>query len=78
MTPTPRRASCRTALGVEVARTIPGVREATRTGDRLELVVDDHVAIAPELYRRDPAVAELTISRVSLEDALVLLLGKDQ
>jgi ABC-2 type transport system ATP-binding protein len=73
-----QRASCRTRITLEEAARIPGVREAARVGERLDLRVDAGVAIASELYRRDPELAELTVERIGLEDAFVALVGKDR
>jgi ABC-2 type transport system ATP-binding protein len=70
--------TCRTRITPEEALAIPGVRHAVRVDNRLDLRVDEQVALAPELYRRDPELTELTIERASLEEAMLALLGADQ
>ena len=67
------RVRCRSALGVDDVRTLPGVREAHREGDRLVLRCGDADAVIRELLRRDPALAELQVVPASLEDSLLEL-----
>ena len=65
-------------ISAEAAPLIPGVIEAVRVGDRLDVRAEPQIAIANELYRRDPDLSDLTIERVGLEDAFVALIGKDK
>jgi ABC-2 type transport system ATP-binding protein len=67
------RVRCRSALGIDDVRTLPGVREAHREGDRLVLRCSDADAVIRELLRRDPALAELQVVPASLEDSLLEL-----
>jgi ABC-2 type transport system ATP-binding protein len=67
------RVRCRTALGLDEVRTLPGVREAHREGERLVLRCGDADAVIRELLRRDPALAELQVVPASLEDSLLEL-----
>jgi ABC-2 type transport system ATP-binding protein len=67
------RVQCRSALGIDDVRTLPGVREAHREGDRLLLRCGDADAVIRELLRRDPALAELQVVPASLEDSLLEL-----
>jgi len=67
------RVRCRSALGIDDVRTLPGVREAHREGDRLVLRCSDADAAIRELLRRDPALAELQVVPASLEDSLLEL-----
>jgi ABC-2 type transport system ATP-binding protein len=67
------RVRCRSALGLDDVRTLHGVREAHREGDRLVLRCGDADAVIRELLLRDPALAELQVVPASLEDSLLEL-----
>ena len=67
------RVRCRSGLGLDEVRGLPGVREARREGDRLVLRCTEADAVIRELLRRDPALAELEVVPASLEDSLLEL-----
>ena len=67
------RVRCRSALGLDEVRMLPGVREARREGDRVVLRCGDADAVIRELLRRDPALGELQVVPASLEDSLLEL-----
>ncbi|GAB3734627.1 ABC transporter ATP-binding protein [Silanimonas algicola] len=68
------RVRCRSRLGLDEVRTLPGVREAHHEGGRLVLRCGDADALIRELLRRDPALAELQVVPASLEDSLLELI----
>ena len=66
---------CRSALDLDSARALPGVREAFRERDLIVLRCGDADAALRELLRRDPEATGLQVVPVSLEDSLLELAG---
>lgn len=66
-----RRIRCVSAL--EPARILawPGVRSASRDGDRLEVVVDAAELVVRRLLADDPALSDLEVLRAGLADAFI-------
>lgn len=57
---------------------IPGVQSVSRVGERWSVQSADSDALLRLLLSADPALADLEIQRLSLEDALLSLTGADQ
>ena len=67
------RLRCRSALDVDAAAGIAGVRDARREGALLCLLCTDSSAVTRELLARDPSLSELEILPTRLEDCIVAL-----
>ncbi|WP_397607312.1 ABC transporter ATP-binding protein [Silanimonas sp.] len=67
------RVRCRSALGLDEVRMLPGVSEAHREGERLVLRCSDADAAIRALLRRDPTLADFQVVPASLEDSLLEL-----
>lgn len=66
-----RRIRCRTTLdAAEVARW-PGVRDARRDGDRIEVVADAAEEVVRRLLAADPALSGLDVRRAGLAEAFL-------
>ena len=66
-----RRIRCITATDVAAIAQWPGVRSATRDGDRVEIVTDSAEAVARRLLDQDTQLHELEIQRAGLAEAFV-------
>lgn len=73
-----RRIRAQCAVGVEEARTWPGVQRATREGPWLELLVVAAEPVLRVLLAQDPSVAQLTVVEPSLEEAFISLTSKKE
>jgi ABC-2 type transport system ATP-binding protein len=68
-----RRIHCRTSIDVDTLRAIPGVRDATVERGRATLLAVAAESVVRELLARDPALSELEVANVALEDAFLAL-----
>jgi ABC-2 type transport system ATP-binding protein len=66
---------CRTKLPLLGLRALPAVREASRAGAESRIATADAVATLRALADADPALADLRIADVALEDAIAILLA---
>jgi len=66
------------ALSEQLIAAIPGVRSVSRVGERWSVQSADSDALLRVLLTADPALADLEIQRLSLEDALLSLTGAER
>jgi len=72
-----QRIRCCSDLLLELVREMPGVVEATKNGDRLEIRTTAAEPVLRELLLRDPAVRGIEVTSAGLEDAFLALTGED-
>lgn len=65
------------ALPESAIAALPGVQSVSLSGDRWSVQSADSDALLRRLLRADPALADLEIQRLSLEDALLSLTGAE-
>lgn len=73
-----RRIRCVSTLAAEQVRHWPGVRTATREGDRLEIVADGAEAVVRRLLDADPLLQDLEVLRAGLADAFIQITGNEE
>ncbi|PYQ66799.1 MAG: multidrug ABC transporter ATP-binding protein [Acidobacteria bacterium] len=72
-----RKVRCRTALTLEEAAALPGVRAARREGELTELFTTEADRAVRELLARDPGLSGLEVEGADLEEAFLTLTGAD-
>ena len=72
-----RKVRCRTALTLEEAAALPGVRAARREGELTELFTTEADRAVRELLQRDPGLSGLEVKGADLEEAFLALTGAD-
>lgn len=71
-----QRIRCCSDLPPELVREMPGVVEAAKNGDRLEIRTTAAEPVLRELFLRDPAVRGIEVTSAGLEDAFLALTGE--
>jgi ABC-2 type transport system ATP-binding protein len=66
-----RRVSCVSTLDSVAIAAWPGVRNATRVGDRIEIVTESAENLVRRLLNEDAALSELEVRRAGLAEAFV-------
>jgi len=69
---------CRTRIPVEEVAFLPGVREARRRGEDLEIFTQTAEAVLRELLARDAGLSGLEVRGAGLEDAFLALTGTSE
>ena len=69
--------TCETPVNEATARALPAVRSAQARGRLLTLLSDDAASTLAALLREDPVLKELSVSKPSLEEAVLALTTKD-
>jgi ABC-2 type transport system ATP-binding protein len=69
---------CRTSVPAEAAAFLPGVREARRRGEDLEVLTPTAEPVVRELLARDPGLSGLEVRGAGLEDAFLSLTGSPE
>ena len=72
-----RKVRCRTALTLEEAAALPGVRAARREGELTELFTTEADRAVRELLARDAGLSGLEVEGADLEEAFLTLTGAD-
>jgi ABC-2 type transport system ATP-binding protein len=70
-----RRVRCRTVLGLEALRALPGVQAARSDQARVELLTSRAEEAVRVLLERDPGLTDLEVTGAGLEDAFLTLTG---
>lgn len=73
-----RKIRCRTALSLEDAAALPGVRSARRNGELVELFASEAERAVRELLHRDPSLSALEVRGADLEEAFLTLTGAEE
>src|SRR6185437_3535163 len=68
-----RRIRCVTRLTAEQAARLPGVKDVSRQGAALEILASRAEPVVKELLEQDPALSDLEVSGVGLEQAFLAL-----
>jgi ABC-2 type transport system ATP-binding protein len=71
-----RKIRCRTSLGLEELRALPGVRQARKDKGFVELRTGEAEPVVRLLLERDPALADLEVTGAGLEEAFLSLVGR--
>ncbi len=69
---------CRTRVPVDEVASLPGVREARRRGEDLEILTPTAETVLRELLARDPGLSGLEVRGAGLEDAFLSLTGSPE
>lgn len=73
-----RKIRCRTALSLEDAAALPGVKSARRDGELVELFASEAERAVRELLHRDPSLSALEVRGADLEEAFLTLTGAEE
>ena len=73
-----RKIRCRTALSLEDAAALPGVKSARRNGELVELFASEAERAVRELLQRDPSLSALEVRGADLEEAFLTLTGAEE
>ncbi|HRQ63668.1 MAG TPA: ABC transporter ATP-binding protein [Xanthomonadaceae bacterium] len=68
-----RLVRCSTVLDDAALRTLPGVRDIRRQGDRVEIAASEVERMLRALLARDTTVGDLTVAEIGLDDAFLSL-----
>lgn len=73
-----RKIRCRTSLALETLSALPGVRNAQRDRDVVEVFAHDAERVVRELLSRDPGLSGLEVRGAGLEEAFLSLTASDE
>ena len=73
-----RRIRCVSALAAAQVLCWPGVRAATRDGDRLEIVAETAEPVVRRLLDADPLLQDLEVLRAGLADAFIQITAEEE
>ena len=73
-----RKIRCRTTLSLEALAALPGVRNAQRDRDVVEVFAHDAERVLREMLARDPGLSGLEVRGAGLEEAFLSLTGNDE
>ena len=73
-----RKILCRTALSLAEVAALPGVRNARRNGELVELFASEAERAVRELLARDPSLSALEVRGADLEEAFLALTGAEE
>jgi ABC-2 type transport system ATP-binding protein len=73
-----RKIRCRTSLALETLSALPGVRNAQRDRDVVEVFAHDAERVLREMLARDPGLSGLEVRGAGLEEAFLSLTASDE
>jgi ABC-2 type transport system ATP-binding protein len=73
-----RKIRCRTSLSVEALAALPGVGNAQRDRDLVEVFAHDAERVVREMLARDPGLSGLEVRGAGLEEAFLSLTASDE